>query len=602
MIVAQSSKPVTNIAELAARGPARLMVQGEVVKLRRKGLALLYYLALEGPTSREKVSHILWGHGNALQNLRVELHRLKDALLPFGLSPITDKADPLSISQGNLVVTVAGGEPLEGLDDVSPQYQDWLERQRIRGSQTSAFSPRTELVEALHRAVELPYVIVLAGEPGSGRKSVARDLAARLQLPFVIGAGATAPSVNYVDLAVTGADGIAEAIVNGEERLWVLARSVFGIEPELVLKLRAHVAPERMRFVKLGQLAWWDAKQMFPGSSTFAQMARFYLASLGNPRYLAELLKLEQAGHIPADGELPVPLTIRASHALEARNLSPGSRAALEILSCQVGELSTQRLESVGLSVHLPELEESGWLRFGPSGWAFASELARRMVLSTVPEGTRHLHNQVLTSGSGSGAVKASRKASAEPVHEAGVVGASRQVPTQPLHETRQVSVASEVFLDPPALGTSSARLGEDRVLFSRPGIFGQPSLASWAPESGPLLYRVLGRAFSDEGAVALSIWTGDARLDVEVSGKFEFFLLARGQEALRVSSDAASSVIELCACAYKYAELDSDAETSGKVVSALRLHAGQPSVDADHRPPLAASADKDLLIGEPAA
>ncbi|WP_337845836.1 hypothetical protein [Thermus sp.] len=50
------------------------------MRVRRKGLALLYYLALEGPTRRALLADLLWGHGAALQNLRVELHALNRVL------------------------------------------------------------------------------------------------------------------------------------------------------------------------------------------------------------------------------------------------------------------------------------------------------------------------------------------------------------------------------------------------------------------------------------------------------------------------------------------------------------------------------------------
>ncbi|WP_276325497.1 hypothetical protein [Thermus parvatiensis] len=45
-----------------------------------RALGLLYYLALEGPTPRGLLADLLYGHAQARQNLRVELHRLARAL------------------------------------------------------------------------------------------------------------------------------------------------------------------------------------------------------------------------------------------------------------------------------------------------------------------------------------------------------------------------------------------------------------------------------------------------------------------------------------------------------------------------------------------
>lgn len=76
-------------------GPARLEHQGHEVKLQRKGLAILYYLALEGPTRREVLADLLWGHSAASQNLRVELYRLSQALSPLGFTAFAPGEDPL---------------------------------------------------------------------------------------------------------------------------------------------------------------------------------------------------------------------------------------------------------------------------------------------------------------------------------------------------------------------------------------------------------------------------------------------------------------------------------------------------------------------------
>ena len=58
-------------------GPSRAEGPMGPLPLRRKALGILYYLALEGPTRRERLADLLWGHRVALQNLRSELTHLR---------------------------------------------------------------------------------------------------------------------------------------------------------------------------------------------------------------------------------------------------------------------------------------------------------------------------------------------------------------------------------------------------------------------------------------------------------------------------------------------------------------------------------------------
>ncbi|MCO5175287.1 MAG: ATP-binding protein [Trueperaceae bacterium] len=553
-------------AELSTRGTARLEIRGERVRVRRKGLALLYYLALEGPATRQKLAHMLWGHGQALQNLRVELHRLRDTLGPLGRALFTDALDPLSLAPGVLAVSAGVGEPLEGLDDISPDYQEWLERQRIKAGSVAPTSPRIDLVESLSHGIALPHVVILSGEPGSGRRSVARDLAGRLRLPFVVGTGGAAPSVNYIDLTDPGSEDLAAAVARGEERLWVLARSAFGTEPEVILRLRAAVVPERLRFVCLPPLQWWDAKPLFPTALGFTQRARYYLASLGNHRYLGELLKLAEAGQIAADRPLPVPLTVRASLALEARKLSPGARSALELVSTAAGELSTAALLAAGLGDKLPELEEGGWLRFTRTGWVFASELARRMVLELVPEGTRRLYQATLA--------QAATPAGSSVLASLGA-GVSTEVGSRaPAVGERQVLVAGEVWLDSPVVSAAGARLIDDKVLFSRPGLPDDVSAATWGREREPLLYRVHGRTYSESGSVDLRYASKDIAITQAAEDKFDHWLLVPADHWLRVETRAEGSITELRVSAYRYSELTAAPVNAEWLVTAAVLHA----------------------------
>ncbi|HET8986500.1 MAG TPA: hypothetical protein VFN03_12150, partial [Trueperaceae bacterium] len=457
----QDSKSAT----LLLHGPAHLTVDGSVVKLRRKGLALLYYLAVEGPTRRERLADVLWGHGRALQNLRVELHRLKDSLEPLGLEPFADGGDPLSLAGVRLERNTVTGTVMDGLDDVSPEYQEWLEQQRSRDSQSADNRIRASLVEDLARSIDAPYVLVLAGEPGSGRRLVAKDLAARLDLPFVEGCTGSGPALHYVVAGDASCADVAATIEADRRSVWVLQRSVFGEDEDVVVRLRASFPPERMRFVTLEPLAWWDAKHALPDDMTFVEGARLFLASGGNQRYLAELLKLRAM--VEPGAPLPVPLSLRAAFALEARRLGEDARHALEKASILRGTLSREVLNAVGAVAHLDELERNGWLAFDGAGWRFASELSRRMLEGQLREGTkRRLHGEVAE------ALERQGFASLATYHRGRSGGdlprafqQSRHSSTDTVPVTTHVGVGRELWLDDATAEGTSVQVDGDRVV-----------------------------------------------------------------------------------------------------------------------------------------
>ena len=68
------------ILELRLLGAPQVVRGGRAVKLAKKSVALLAYLAIEGVTVRERLANLLWGGfetGNANGNLRRELHRIR---------------------------------------------------------------------------------------------------------------------------------------------------------------------------------------------------------------------------------------------------------------------------------------------------------------------------------------------------------------------------------------------------------------------------------------------------------------------------------------------------------------------------------------------
>jgi DNA-binding SARP family transcriptional activator len=118
-------------------GLPRVAKHNKDIKLTRKGLALLVYLALHGATSREKMAEMLWGdfgQEGAGRNLRRELHRLRE----------TAVQDHLETSQNLNLTNVVwadddpaqSGELLEGLAlSDAPEFMAWLEQQRQQHQQ-----------------------------------------------------------------------------------------------------------------------------------------------------------------------------------------------------------------------------------------------------------------------------------------------------------------------------------------------------------------------------------------------------------------------------------------------------------------------------------
>ena len=122
------------ILELRFLGTPRVIRGGREVKLSRKSLALLAYLAIEGQASREQVASLLWGSfetGNAGGNLRRELHRIRETVVRDHLEALSG-ALRLKFYSSDTDDAAAAGELLRGfqLSD-TPEFDAWLEGQRL---------------------------------------------------------------------------------------------------------------------------------------------------------------------------------------------------------------------------------------------------------------------------------------------------------------------------------------------------------------------------------------------------------------------------------------------------------------------------------------
>ncbi|GAA6757716.1 hypothetical protein [Thermus oshimai] len=345
-------------------GPPRLLKGGRPVRVPLKGLALLYYLALEGPTTRVLLADLLYGHPQGLNNLRVELHRLKAAL---GRPLFPEGQDPLVLPEWIALETKGEGEILEGLEAI-PGFADWVLERRF----TPPPPPpdRAGLLKALS-ALRPPALLVLLGSQASGRKELAQALAEALRLPFHLGVGRG--GVRYLEAPFPEG---AEAILGDTKTLYVLGVDP-GEDPRLLLELRARYPAERMRVVALKPLTFQEAQQGVLRGLSFSQAGRIYLEGGGEPEALRELLQ--------APG---IPQRTLAQLRFRARYLSRPAREALERLAIQPGPIPEPLLQALEALPHLEELERKGWLCYR-EGWRFAREWERHLLYQILPSGQR---------------------------------------------------------------------------------------------------------------------------------------------------------------------------------------------------------------------
>ncbi|WP_353511827.1 hypothetical protein [Thermus sp. LT1-2-5] len=345
--------------------------------LRRKALALLYYLALEGPSRRERLADLLWGHGAALQNLRAELAHLRGFL---GREALWGRV--LELPPGVELDRSAGvGEPLEGLEGLSPAWDDWLQLKRLQ-LVANALPPLPERL----KEVRPPALVVLIGPPGSGREALARALAQRLGLPFreALGPG---QGVFYLADPLPGKEeGLRETPAPG--RVLVLARSLFGEDPGLLLALRARFPAESTFVLQVPRLSWEEAKERFLAHLPFREAARYYLASGGRPGILRELLAMGSPEALPQ--------RVRAKVALEARYLPLEARRALEVLALHPGPFPPSLAGALGVAGALGELEHRGWLCLREKRYGWCEPALRRYLAEALALGERlHLHRRM---------------------------------------------------------------------------------------------------------------------------------------------------------------------------------------------------------------
>jgi hypothetical protein len=566
-------------------------VEGRTVALPRKGLALLCYLAFEGPTRRQRLADLLWDRAGAMKNLRVEIHRARAPLRELGIEPFDASSDPLALGPQIRVArgaTHRSDELMAGLEDVASGFQAWLDTRRAHLTHDADPELRGDLLDDLAKTVEPPFVVVLQARPGAETRSAARRLARRLNLPFFEDARFGRAGVHFVRPDRHDALEMTRTICRDADSVWIIERSRFGEDPTLLLQLRAEYPADRLRFVDVPPLTWSQARALLPPSVDFDEAARMYLASDGNPRYLKELVKLR--GERPFGPTLPVPQRMRAAIAVEADRLSSGARSALERLTVAPEPISPEVIAAFGAEAHLDELERASWLTFDAKGWAFTDRLARALLFERLPPGHRARLVTVVHD------LLAKETASRDRV-----VGARVRGGTPPASSARPpvraVRVGDEVWVDEPDEVAPHGAWADGTLHLVHVDRTVQPVAAAFRMPAGPILVRLSGRAFVGHpshrvaprpptafaritfgGRPRRSLWLRDSKeasrlpgeqLELPSRDAFDHWILVHDARTLSIAGTSTRTVAEV---AVRFHRPDARPPSDGFVVEALAI------------------------------
>mgnify|MGYP001165755498 CR=1 FL=1 len=372
-------------------GPVRLSGPDGRVHLRRKALAVLYFLAFEGPTLRDRLADLLWDGPDPLANLRVEINAINRELAAAGVPQFARYQDPLELPpglrldlQGNSAVSL-----LEGLDDLGgADFQEWLgwRRARLRAAGTVTFG-NSPLIERLAATLRAPHLLVVEPEPFESASGFVEALSQRMRSP-VLPLGATGAGLRYA--APPYPAELVGRIIRDERSIWVFERPYLGNDPDELLELRYRLPAASISYQKLPAGTWLAARSGTRlRDMEFDAAARLFLACAGHLGYLAEISALSD------EQNLPVPQKYRAALELELRKLRPACRQLVESLVSIRPQLAGKYLsESASADDCLGELVDRRWLEFGNEGWCFTSPFIRRLLNNCLPEGVARSHHR----------------------------------------------------------------------------------------------------------------------------------------------------------------------------------------------------------------
>ena len=394
------SNQAIQVLKLPLWGTAQLEFENQIVPVRKKSLAILYYLALEGATSRDTLADLVWDRLDATSNLRVELHDLRLKLLPLGIYAFPRGQNPLKLPEGielepgkrNAESRNTNLQPMEGLerglDQISTAFEQWLaacRRSLIDPIQTTW--GREKLIATLAVQVRNSSVLILSGLPGSDTPNIARELARNLNLSYVDGLNGPVKSLKFLKQPYPPQ--ALENILEHTEGVVVISQSSLGELPRLILELEERLSESRLIYFDLKPLSWREARNGPLAHESFSQAAQYYLETQGNPTHLQHLLSSAQNNTIINNtvGQQTYGKIASKIH-LEARYLSQDARLALERLCVQPGSIPDGLIQALTSEPYLDELERSGWLRF-TDAWYISYESVRRLIYASNKPGFR---------------------------------------------------------------------------------------------------------------------------------------------------------------------------------------------------------------------
>lgn len=601
-MVTQKKEDVSSAVtlKLILNGPARLEYGARELKLRRKGLAILYYLAIEGLSRRGELADLLWGTEDASGNLRVELHRLREALAKVGYIVFPAGEELLKLPPLIQLDTAQGlGEVMEGLEDLSAEFQIWLDGQRARWmTERSGLPDRQDLVAELSRHIRPPYLLFLHGLLGSACDEFARSLARALGLPYLEGLHGNIRAFHY--LAPPYPTDAVNRILHDRDSVWAIECPPAGEDSRLDLELRSRWPSERMHDVRLPPLTWFEVRQGLLAHLSFRHAAKIFLFTLGNPMYTREVLMHEQPQRLVSDEyETSLPPRIRATVQLEGRFLSLEARTALESLSVHPGFLTNGLLDAFGATRHLDELERRGHLLF-KGRWRFTEESSRRVFYTALQRGRLQRYHNLAAD-----CLMIEGDAFGEAYHRlrAGNPDAANNLlsrcdltswvqlflqaqlgtePATPMPKAAPMGVGTELaLLESGRLGPGlESHDGIDAMV--RTPLQGESSMIDWLLPSEPCLVRLQGRAVTDNpfavgisgsavplqvrflGGMSETVIFGPVQqahklatgeLVLPLAADFDYYFHHSGAHSLQIFSAAECGLIEFQCSAFRIQE-----------------------------------------------
>ncbi len=526
---------------------ARLYFRGRKVPARKRGLAILALIALGFEARREALAAMLWGHGAALNNLRVELYGLRRWFPGWARGE-----DPLSLPEG-LEVRASARPRLRNLRGLTAELDAWIDR---LGSHADAPAVCVTLPP-----LTPPFVLFVRRLPLTDEEAVVREVRAT-----------TALGREALGVLRAGLDFSARKVLAERQKSFLVFLPPYGEDPADLLELRVQLPAERVRYLELEPWSWEEARRRMLEHLPFTEAARVYLAAGGQPGHIAELLALRPPAGF---GErVPLPQRVRAAYRRESRYLSMEARISLERFSVHPGILSEELVAALGLVEEVEELERKRWLVYRGGGWVFRHEAGRQVLAGGLEEGRRRLYHRRMAEAfdalgrpwaAAYHALRAGRPRGMPPSRGWAAVVLSGGAPVAGRERPR----GGELLIEGIELESGGAEVRGDRVVFVRTPSQPEESAVGFESPEIPSLLRLRGHAYVrnalrvglEADAIPLYLECAGRRLvfapldrpaerDGEavlpMNGDFEYWIELPPRRRVRLGSRAELGVIEL--------------------------------------------------------